>query len=155
MTLRLSGHFSTFGLVFFVLKSLLGIARQWSRKKFAISSVKPQSHVRILIYRTWAILRFPGPQPRGYEIAVDSCSIHIPPHIRVLNLLSSVYAHCDWQSLTDLYLILFFYMTSFPDLLLFLHFLTDKSNYYPMIKESPKGGKSCYFTIEVNAPVCK
>ena len=31
-----------------------------------------------------------------------------------------------------------------------LHFLTDKSNYYPMIKESPKGGKSCYFTIEVN-----
>ncbi|CAH3162232.1 unnamed protein product [Porites evermanni] len=25
----------------------------------------------------------------------------------------------------------------------------DKSNYYPMIKESPKGGKSCYFTIEV------
>ena len=34
MTLRLSGHFSIFGgLVFFVLKSLLGIARQWSRKK--------------------------------------------------------------------------------------------------------------------------
>ena len=33
MTPRLSGHFSIFGLVFFVLKSLLGIARQWSRKK--------------------------------------------------------------------------------------------------------------------------
>ena len=152
MTLRLSGHFSTFDLVFFVLKSLLGIARQWSRKKFAIFSVKRQSHVRILIYRKWAILRFPGPQPRGYEITVDSCSIYIPSHIRVLNLLSSVYAYCDWQSL---YLILFFCMASFPDLLLFLHFLTDKSNYYPMIKESPKGGKSCYFTIEVNAPVCK
>ena len=27
MTLRLSGHFSIFGLVFFVLKSFLGIAR--------------------------------------------------------------------------------------------------------------------------------
>ena len=35
-----------FGLVFFVLKSLLGIARQRSRKKFAILSLKPQ---------TWAI----------------------------------------------------------------------------------------------------
>ena len=30
MTLRLSGHFSILGLVFFVLKSLLRIARQWS-----------------------------------------------------------------------------------------------------------------------------
>ena len=29
----LSGHFSIFGLVFFVLKSILGIARQWSLKK--------------------------------------------------------------------------------------------------------------------------
>ena len=35
MTPRLSGHFSIFGLVFFVLNSLLGIARQWSRNKFA------------------------------------------------------------------------------------------------------------------------
>ena len=152
MTLRFSGHFSAFDLVFVMLKSPLGIARQWSREKCAIFSVKPQSHVRILIYRTWAVVRFPGPQPRGYKITVDSCSIHIPPHIRVLNLLSSVYAHCDWHSS---YLILFFYMASFPNLFLFLHFLTDKSNYYPMIKESPKGGKSCYFTIEVNAPVCK
>ena len=47
--------FSIFGLVFFVLKSLLGIARRWSHEKFAILSLKPQSHVRILIYRTWAI----------------------------------------------------------------------------------------------------
>ena len=37
------------GLVFFVLKSLLGIARQRSRKKFAILTLKPRSHVRILI----------------------------------------------------------------------------------------------------------
>ena len=57
MPSRLSGHFSIFGLVFFVLKSLLGIARQWSRETFAILSLKPRSHVRISIYRTWAITR--------------------------------------------------------------------------------------------------
>ena len=55
MTPRLSGHFSIFGLVFFVFKSLLGIARQWSLEKFAILSLKPQSRVRILIYRKRAI----------------------------------------------------------------------------------------------------
>ena len=33
MTPRLSGHFSIFGLVFFVLKSLQGIVRQWSGEK--------------------------------------------------------------------------------------------------------------------------
>ena len=55
MTPRLSGHFSIFSLVFFVLKSFLAIARQWSREKFAIFSHKPGSHVRISIYRTWAI----------------------------------------------------------------------------------------------------
>ena len=56
MTPRLSGHFSIFGLVFFVLKSLLGIARQWGREKIAMLSLKTRSHVRILIYRTWAIV---------------------------------------------------------------------------------------------------
>ena len=56
MTPRLSCHFSIFGLVYlFVLKSLLGIARQWSREKFAMLSLKPRSHVIFLIYRTWAI----------------------------------------------------------------------------------------------------
>ena len=49
MTPMLSGHFSIFGLVFFVLNPLLGIARQWSREKFAILTLKPRSHVRILI----------------------------------------------------------------------------------------------------------
>ena len=44
MTSRLSGHFSTFGFVFFVRKSLLGISRQWSCKKFAILTLKPRSH---------------------------------------------------------------------------------------------------------------
>ena len=55
MTPRLSGHFSIFDLVFFVLKSLPGIARQWSGKKIAILTLKPRRHVRILIYRPWAI----------------------------------------------------------------------------------------------------
>ena len=57
MTPRLSGHFSIFGLVFFVLKSLLGIARQWILEKFAILTLKPRSHVRILMYRAWAIAK--------------------------------------------------------------------------------------------------
>ena len=66
MTLRLSGHFSTFCLVFFVLKSLLGIARQWSLDKFPILALRPRSHVRILLYRTWAIVfHFPRNRPRG------------------------------------------------------------------------------------------
>ena len=38
MTPRLSGHFSMLGLVFFVLRSLSGIARQWSLEKFAINN---------------------------------------------------------------------------------------------------------------------
>ena len=38
-----------------MFKSLLGIARQWSCEKFAILTLKPRSHVRILIYRTWVI----------------------------------------------------------------------------------------------------
>ena len=32
--------------------SLLGIARQWSREKFAILTLGHRSHVKILIYRT-------------------------------------------------------------------------------------------------------
>ena len=38
-----------------MLKSVQGIARQWSREKFAILTLKPRRHVRILIYRKWAI----------------------------------------------------------------------------------------------------
>ena len=58
MTLRPSGHLSTFGLVFFVLMSLLGIARQWSREKFAILTLRHRSYVRILIFRNCAISLF-------------------------------------------------------------------------------------------------
>ena len=57
MTPRLSGHFSIFGLVFFVLKSPLRIVRQWSLENFSILTLKPQSVMMLLrIYRTWAIL---------------------------------------------------------------------------------------------------
>ena len=55
MTLRFSAHFSIFDLVFFVLKSLLGIARQWSREKFASLTLKPRSHARILIHPYYSI----------------------------------------------------------------------------------------------------
>ena len=46
---------TVFGLVFFVLKSLMGIARRWSCEIFAILTLKPRSHVRILLYRMWAL----------------------------------------------------------------------------------------------------
>ena len=36
VTPRLSGHYSIISLVFFALKSLLGIARHWSLEKFAV-----------------------------------------------------------------------------------------------------------------------
>ena len=45
MTPMLSGHTSIFGLVFLLLKSLLGIARQQSRQKVAILPLKPRSYV--------------------------------------------------------------------------------------------------------------
>ena len=54
---RLSGQSSIFGVVFFVSKSLLGIKRQKKLEIFAILTRKPRSHARILIYRTWPILR--------------------------------------------------------------------------------------------------
>ena len=57
MTPRLSGYSSVFGSVFFVLKSPLGIARQWKREKFATLSLKSRSHVRILISIERGLLR--------------------------------------------------------------------------------------------------
>ena len=55
MAPRLSGQTSIFGGVSFVSKSLLGIVRQKKLKIFTISTRKPRSHVRILIYRMWPI----------------------------------------------------------------------------------------------------
>ena len=48
---RLSGQTSLFGGIFFVSKSVLAISKQ----KIKILTRKPRSHVRILIYRTWAV----------------------------------------------------------------------------------------------------
>ena len=74
MALRLSGHSFLIGFGVFVLNSLLEIARQWSSEKFAILPLKSRSHVRILIYRTWAIdqynfLTFTILLSRGYQHA--------------------------------------------------------------------------------------
>ena len=55
MAPRLSGQTSGFGVVFFVFKSLLGIAGQKQLEKFAILARKPGCHVKIMIYRTWPI----------------------------------------------------------------------------------------------------
>ena len=54
---------SIFGLFFFVLKSLLGIARQCSREKFAILSLKPWGQVNTLIYWTWLLLTITARRP--------------------------------------------------------------------------------------------
>ena len=62
MTPWLPGHTSVFGLVFFVLKSLLGIVKQWSHNKHASLSLEPQRHVRIFMY--WAIPENIHTQPR-------------------------------------------------------------------------------------------
>ena len=51
------------GLFFSVLKSLLGIARQCSREKFAILSLRPWGQVRILIYWTWLLLTITARRP--------------------------------------------------------------------------------------------
>ena len=71
MAPRLSGHCSLFGVLIFVFRSLLEIARQWSREEFAILTLNPRSHVRVLIYRTWAIRAFkcsvPTEPPQPYK----------------------------------------------------------------------------------------
>ena len=66
MNPRLSRNFSLFGVLVFVLKSFLGIARQWSREKCAILTLKYRSHVRVLICRTWAIGALSVPFPRSH-----------------------------------------------------------------------------------------
>ena len=66
---RPSGDISVFG--FFVLKSFLGIARQWGRERFAILYLKPGSQVRILIYRTWAIKPEDWEFKKGYDRAAS------------------------------------------------------------------------------------
>ena len=58
------------GLVFLVFKSLLGFARQWSREKFTIWTLKLRSHVRISIYRMGYFLLRLG-DLGSYLISID------------------------------------------------------------------------------------
>ena len=64
-TPRPSGHISVFG--FFVLRSFLGTARQWSREKFAILSLKPRSQVSFSLYRKWAVKPEVWVFKKGYD----------------------------------------------------------------------------------------
>ena len=57
MAPRLLGQTSLFGVVFFVSKSLSGIEGQKRLKEFTILTRKTRSHVKILIYRTWPIVK--------------------------------------------------------------------------------------------------
>ena len=83
MTARLSvGHFSIFGLVFFVLKSLLGIARRWSREKFAILTLKPRSHdVIIFILPHEKFLQFGCLRTVAFQLNLKYL------HVKITNLL--------------------------------------------------------------------
>ena len=91
MTPRLSRHFSIFGLVFFVLKSLLGIARQWSLDL----TLEPRIHVRILTHRTWAIGK------------AQSHVKHLTPHLLTQLIDLGPYTHDFAQTLSRKKLMIF------------------------------------------------
>ena len=98
MTPRLFGQFSIFGLVFFVLKSPLGIARHWSREKFAILSLKPRNHVRIVIHRTCAIIASEVKKIASSRI----------PHLVIIAILSKLKVICRMQIILNSHSIPFF-----------------------------------------------
>ena len=83
MTPRLSGHFSIFGLVFFVFNSLLGIFRQCSREKSAILTLKPQSHVK---YIELGLL----PSYTGYSILEAKVHFILQVNINLAKALNTV-----------------------------------------------------------------
>ena len=58
-------------MVFFELKSLSGIVRQWSLEKFAVLTLKPRSHVRILIYPIKTVLNSEIPDSARFLFAVE------------------------------------------------------------------------------------
>ena len=58
MTPRLSGHFPIIGLVFFVLKSLLGMQNNGAVKSLQFRPQSLGSNVRSSLYQTWAIVFF-------------------------------------------------------------------------------------------------
>ena len=71
-----------------MLKPLRGIARQRSREKFAILTLKPQSHVRIFMYRTWAFCA-------GYFRNEKVTGAEIPPAI-VSGIVTGKAPVCYW-----------------------------------------------------------
>ena len=76
--------FSTFGLVFFVLESLLEIARQLSLEEFATLSLKNKSHVRIDHFRyikihTW--LRGLGERNKQKKMYYSLLSLQMIPFV--------------------------------------------------------------------------
>ena len=82
------------GLVFFVFKSLLGIARPRSRTKFTIWTLKLRSHVRMSIYRMgYFLLRFID--LRSYLISIDvNCIVHNYPRTD-LDTISRAWKVCQ------------------------------------------------------------
>ena len=83
MTPRLSGHFSIFGLVFFVFNSLLGIVRQWTREKSPILTLKPWSHVK---YIELGLL----PSDTGYSILEAKVHFILQVNINLAKALNTV-----------------------------------------------------------------
>ena len=56
MTPRLSGHFSIFSLVFFVLKSFLGIASPWSRKNLLFFPISLGAMLEFQYIERWLLV---------------------------------------------------------------------------------------------------
>ena len=83
------------------------MARQWSREKFVIFSLKPLIHVWILKYQTWAISPFvtrPRSQPNfglnpSYQIwnPIFSASLRTEPHCH--NEVKALINAVDWRKI--------------------------------------------------------
>ena len=91
-------------LLLFVLKSrpLQGFERQQSREKFVILTLKPQSHVKILIYRTRAIRMHLFTHARRKQL----CDLHDNVILMLLPESSKVLLSCANQSFENLNLTL-------------------------------------------------
>ena len=69
---NMTPRLSMLGFVFFALKSLLGVARQWSGEKFAILNLRRLSHVRIMGF----CLRY---RPRTHYVMQDKTHKCVTP----------------------------------------------------------------------------
>ena len=99
MTLRLSSHISILGLVFFMIKCLQGITGERSGEKFVLLSLKPRSHVRILLNPTWAVNKI------AFDVHFKILVREVPKWIhRYANLclLHFTYPQCNHRILPSL-----------------------------------------------------